>query len=393
MSILFASGIDNGCPIIPGRGRVDVMDACGHYARWEQDFELARELGVQALRYGPAYHRSHVGPDRFDWDPCDEPMRRLRDLGIETIATLCRFGVPSWLGGFQDPAFPVLFAEYARAFARRYPWVRYFTPVDQIAHTARRSALDGAWNEGDRSDAAFVRATVNMCLAHELAVDAIMAERPDAIIVQVERVEPVVAPEGEGASARPCDRGEWERAIPHLALDLVLGRESPAVLRCAAEHGVATNDLRFLREPRAEGRRWLGVALPASHGASGGASGARRAIAEHHRRYHLPVLIAEAGHAGDGAGEALCALWDDVQALRAAGVDLRGLGWFPLTDRALHEAEQDARHGAAPRVLAGLADRERGVTGVGEIFEELVWGWAQPAREGEGAPEAVERAG
>ena len=57
-------------------------------------------------------------------------------LGVEVIADLCRFGVPSWLGGFQDPAFPVLFAEYARAFARRFPWVRCFTPVSDILQCA-----------------------------------------------------------------------------------------------------------------------------------------------------------------------------------------------------------------------------------------------------------------
>jgi beta-glucosidase/6-phospho-beta-glucosidase/beta-galactosidase len=59
-------------------------------------------------------------------------MEYLQTSGIEVMADLCHFGVPSWLGGFQDPAFPVLFAQYARAFARRYPWVRYFTPVNEI---------------------------------------------------------------------------------------------------------------------------------------------------------------------------------------------------------------------------------------------------------------------
>ena len=143
MTFLFATGIENGYPVLPGGRRVDQMDRCGHYARWEEDFEVVRELGLDALRYGPAYYRTHIAPGEFDWESCDEPMRRLHALGIEVIADLCHFGVPTWLGGFQDPAFPVLFADYARSFARRYPWVRYFTPITEILLSASYSALRG----------------------------------------------------------------------------------------------------------------------------------------------------------------------------------------------------------------------------------------------------------
>jgi len=129
---MFATGIENSYPTLSTGRRIDQMEKCGHYERWAEDFALVREMGISALRYGPAYYRTHTGPGRFDWSTVDEPMRHLRELGIEVIADLCHFGVPDWLAGFQDPAFPVLFAEYAGAFARRYPWVRYFTPVNEI---------------------------------------------------------------------------------------------------------------------------------------------------------------------------------------------------------------------------------------------------------------------
>src|SRR5919199_153205 len=147
MTFLFATGVENSYPTLADGRRVDQMDRCGHYARWEEDFALVRELGLRALHYGPAYYRAHVAPDHYEWDSCDEQMHRLRQLGIEVIADLCHFGVPTWLGGFQDPAFPVLFAEYARAFAQRYPWVRYYTPIHEISLCASRSALRGWWNE------------------------------------------------------------------------------------------------------------------------------------------------------------------------------------------------------------------------------------------------------
>jgi hypothetical protein len=53
-TFLFATGIENSYPILPTGRRVDQMEKCGHYCRWEDDFGLLRELGITALRYGPA---------------------------------------------------------------------------------------------------------------------------------------------------------------------------------------------------------------------------------------------------------------------------------------------------------------------------------------------------
>src|SRR3954454_14014269 len=217
---LFATGVENSYPTIAGGTRIDQMDRCGHYARWEEDFALVRESGLDALRYGPPYYRVHTAPDHYDWDICDAQMHRLRSLGISVIADLCHFGVPSWLGGFQDEAFPVLFADYARAFARRYPWVRYYTPVNEIFICASFSALRGFWNEGLTDEKAFGRALRNMCMGHELAVEAILSERPDAIFVQSESIEHFHA---AGSKAQP--QAARENAFKHLSLDLTLGRE------------------------------------------------------------------------------------------------------------------------------------------------------------------------
>jgi beta-glucosidase/6-phospho-beta-glucosidase/beta-galactosidase len=378
MPFLFASGIDNGCPRLADGTRVDQMDASGHYARWEEDFVLARELGVRAMRYGPAYYRTHVAPDHFDWDPCDEPMRRLRALGIEVVATLCRFGVPSWLGGFQDAAFPVLFAEYARAFARRYPWVRHYTLIDQILRTAALSARWGVWNECERGDAPFVRALRNLCLAHELAVEAVLSERPDAVIVQVEALERF-----DGAVAR--EDADWWSAIQHVAFDLTLGGGAPpGVLGYLNAHGLDCNDLGFLRERRAPGQRWLGIAYHPAVGVGDAATGRRaatrgdpglgRLAAALHARYRLPLFHAETGHAPVHAAAWLHEQWDELLALRAAGVPVRGFTWFALCDRVERREEVDGGRRHVHR--AGLLDHNREARPVGDVFARLSHRWA-----------------
>ena len=67
-------------------------------------------------------------------------VRRLKERDIVPIVDLCHFGVPDWIGDFQNPDFPELFAEYARAFARRFPWVQFYTPVNEMFICAMFSA-------------------------------------------------------------------------------------------------------------------------------------------------------------------------------------------------------------------------------------------------------------
>ena len=144
----FATGIECSYPTIDhGQTRRDQLEECGHYRYWREDFGLVKELGLKYLRYGLPYHRVHLGPGQYDWGFADLVMAEMRRLEITPILDLLHFGVPDWLGNFQNPALPVHFAEYAEAVAERYPWVRCYTPVNEIYVTARMSAKDGLWNE------------------------------------------------------------------------------------------------------------------------------------------------------------------------------------------------------------------------------------------------------
>ena len=128
---IFATGIECSYPTIEtekGRERVDELEKCAHYKHWREDLHLTCELDIHYLRYGPPYYKMHLGPGRYDWSWTDMVFPEMQRLRIVPLVELCHFGVPDWIGDFQNPDFPGLFAEYARAFAERYPWVRFFTP-------------------------------------------------------------------------------------------------------------------------------------------------------------------------------------------------------------------------------------------------------------------------
>ena len=156
---LFATGIENSNPtILGGTYRQDELEKCGHYQHWKKDFDLVDELGIRFLRYGPPIHKTFMGEGKYDWSFADETFRDLHRRDIVPIVDLCHFGVPDWIGTFQNPDFPVLFARYARAFAQRFPWVQLYTPVNEMYICAEFSALYGWWNEQLRTDQAFVNA-------------------------------------------------------------------------------------------------------------------------------------------------------------------------------------------------------------------------------------------
>jgi len=142
----------------------------------------AKELGIDYLRFGPPYYVTHTGPGRYDWQFSDETFAALRELAITPIVDMCHFGVPDWIGNFQNPEWPRHFADYARAFAERFSHVRYYTPINEIFIAALFSAAYW-WNERLSSDRAFVTALKHLCQANLMAMRAILAVRPDAVFV------------------------------------------------------------------------------------------------------------------------------------------------------------------------------------------------------------------
>jgi len=377
-SFLFTTGIENSYPLLPDGSRNDQMERCGHYDRWRDDFEVARSLGVGALRYGPAWYRTNPAPGRYDWSSVDDQMAWLRESGLTVIADLCHFGVPTWIGGFQDPALPIHLASYAREFARRYPWVRHFTPVNEIFVAANFSAMLGWWNECTTGTESFARALRNLSMAHELAVEAILAERPAAIIVQVESFERFTP---ANASPEAVAQAEFWNTARFAALDLTLGRlPSGAIRELLVQGGMTTTDFAFLREQRARGQRWIGVDYYVTSEQLVDADGRKRpspervglaALArEYYDRYRAPLFLSETSRVSSRAVEWLGEQWRETTRLMEAGVPVEGFTWFPLGDvldwrHALREKRGDVDP-------IGLYDLRREPHSVARAYTELI---------------------
>jgi len=340
---IFATGIECSYPTIDGgRWRLDELEATGHYRWWRRDLELVRELGLRHLRYGPPLHRVFTGPGRYDWSFTDQVCRAMQELGITPIMDLCHFGVPDWLENFQNPQFPERFAEYAAAFARRYGWVKFYTPVNEMFVTARRSALDGAWNEQLRSDDAYVTATRHVAKASVLAMQAIAREREDAVFVNSESSE----------FFQPCcpDKeirriADFENQRRFIALDLVYGVPVRGdVYAYLMDHGLPREEYEWFMNQSVGRRAVLGVdyyrwneKLINSEGKPenlGELFGWYVITSQYYERYRRPVMHTETNcpDANEAPGW-LWRQWHNVQLIRQNGVPVVGFTWYSLQDQ------------------------------------------------------------
>jgi beta-glucosidase len=383
---LFATGIENSAPTIEnGRIRRDQMEECGHYEHWRRDFELVEDLGIRFLRYGPPLHRTFVGPGRYDWDFADQSFAQLKAKDVVPIVDLCHFGVPDWIGNFQNPDFPALFAEYAGAFARRFPWVQLYTPVNEMFICATFSAATGYWNEQLASDLGFVTALKHIVKANVLAMHAILEERPDAIFIQSESSEYFHAENPD--AIKPAEIRNSRR---FLSLDLNYGRRVDSEMyEFLMDNGMSRAEYHFFLEHNLRHHCIMGndfyitnehrVSADGSVKPAGDVFGYYEITRQYHDRYGLPVMHTETnfdqGSQGDEAVNWLWKQWANVLRVRNDRVPIVGFTWYSLTDQIDWDIALREKHGVVnPR---GLYDLDRQIRPVGKAFRKLVKQWRQ----------------
>ncbi len=383
---LFATGIENSHPTIKGGSvRIDQMEKCGHYARWREDFDLVEDLGLFYLRYGPPLHRTWLGDGRHDWSFSDVTFADLRRRQITPIVDLCHFGVPDWIGNFQNPDFPVLFAAYAKAFARRYPWVQLYTPVNEMFICATFSAAYGWWNEQLRSDTAFVTALKHIVKANVLAMRAIVEVRPDAIFIQSESSEYFHA---EGV--RAIGPAEIMNARRFLSLDLNYGRRvNSTMYEFLMDGGMTREEYHFFLDNSLKRHCIMGndyyetnehlVMDSGETCASGEIFGYNEITRQYHDRYRLPVMHTETniveGPTGQEAVRWLRKQWANVLRVRNTGVPIVGFTWYSLTDQVDWDTALREENGRVNPL--GLADLDRNLRAVGHAYKKLVADWRE----------------
>ena len=394
----FATGIECSNPSIADpkdgrRLRRDLLEECGHYRCLLEDLALVKELGTPCLRYGLPNHLIHLGADRYDWSFADQALAEIRRLGITPILDLLHFGVPDWIGDFQNPEMPLHFATYAGAVAQRYPWVRAYTPVNEIYVAARNSGWDGLWNERLRTERGFVTALKHLVAANLLADAAIVRHRPDAIFVQSESAEYT-----HHVVTSPSHDVKLRNKLIFLSLDLLYSKSPDAdVLMFAQDNGLSRDEFMWFMNSTPAGFQVMGndyyghnekLLLPDGSLVSGeDVLGWYQVTLRYYRRYYKPVMHTETSTPYPELNPRwLWKQWANVLRMRRDGIPVLGFTWYSLTDQMDWDTQLAEKHGRVnacglydldrrPRLVAGeykkLIREFHGITSVahGELFE------------------------
>lgn len=377
LRFMFAVGIECSNPTISGNHRVDQLDVTGHYDNWRKDLRLVRALGLKYLRYGPPIHRIFKGPNQYDWSWIDAVMAEIQRLEIKPIIDLVHFGLPDWLGNFQNPEWPMRVAEYALAFASRYPWVKFYTPVNEIFITAQFSAAFGWWNEQLMSDQAFINNLKHCVKASILSMRNILEVRADAIFIFSESTEYV-----HPGSPKMVEKAIFMNERRFLSLDLLFGHDVSATMyRYLLASGMTMEEYLWFRSQadlRTHCIMGTDYYITNEHvirddGTTIGAGdvyGYYVITRQYFDRYRLPVMHTETNRSSQFAVEWLWKEWMNLLRLREDGVPIIGFTWYGLID--MKDWDSALTRAAGHTSKVGLYTLDRNERKVAREYRKLV---------------------
>jgi beta-glucosidase/6-phospho-beta-glucosidase/beta-galactosidase len=388
---MFTTGIENSYPniVLPDgtTKRVDEMEKTGHYKYWKEDFALVRESGMEHLRYGPPYYKTHLGPGQYDWSFSDEVFAELKRLDITPIVDLCHFGVPDWIGDFQNPDWPQYFGEYAGAFAKRYPHLHFYTPVNEIFITAMFSGQYGWWNERLTSDRAYVTALKHLCKANILAMQAIHEVVPHSVFIQSESTEYFHA---EHPGVRHISDFLNEKRF--LSLDLTYGKSLDAdMYKYLLENGMTDKEYTWFGEHRLKSKVncVMGndyyitnehmVHEDGSTSPSGEIFGYYVITHQYFRRYKLPIMHTETNITEPLSVHWMKKQWANVYRLKQDGVPVIGFTWYSLIDQVDWDTALREDNGNVNSL--GLYDLDRKIRPAGKEYINIIKQWKNVLRD------------
>lgn len=151
-----------------------------HYTQYEQDFDLARTMHMNAFRFSVEWSR--IQPEEDAWNA--EAVRHYKDYivamkkrGLEPVMTLFHFTLPIWFarkGGFERRANIRYFVEFVdRILEELGPSVRYIITINEPETYTYQSYVTGEWPPQRHKKLLALRVYRNLALAHNRAAGVI----------------------------------------------------------------------------------------------------------------------------------------------------------------------------------------------------------------------------
>ncbi len=261
--------------------------------RYEEDADLTRGLGCNAFRTSIEWARIEPQEGVIDQAAVQHyhnVLDALRARGIEPLVTLHHFAYPAWMdkdGGWEGNKAPERFARFAAFVAKEYgAKVKWYITFNEPNVFLMGGWLSPMMPPGKTDPLAGLRALRRIAKAHALAYDALHAHDTDAQ-VSFNMYTAEWALGGPTRPATPMDaadpRKEAEREI---CSDTFLFDE-------VEKHGRKLDYAAL--DYYCKFKLYLPFVFPRADTWEVYPEGLYKAVKRYHKRYKLPVLIAENG--------------------------------------------------------------------------------------------------
>lgn len=200
---------------VPTAGRL-----ADHYHRYEEDFDIAKELGHNAHRFSIEWGRIEPREGVFDQEEIEhyrKVLKALKKRKITPFVTLWHFTLPLWFsesGGFTRKDAPVIFARYCAHVVRELgDLCDHYATINEPNVYATHGYIYGAWPPFKRASIfgkkigkedgtsektgavarfahfrTYFKVAKHLSLAHKASYDAIKDIRDDVAVSVVKHV-------------------------------------------------------------------------------------------------------------------------------------------------------------------------------------------------------------
>ncbi len=151
--------------------------ACDHYNRFREDFDIAKSLGHNVHRFSIEWSRVEPEEGKFDEKEIEhyrQVISALKERGIEPFVTLWHWTMPVWFaqkGGWLNKSSPQYFERYVEKTIRSCDDlnIKYWITVNEPVIFTSHSYLRGIWPPQQKSFLNSFKVIRQLVKAHKLA--------------------------------------------------------------------------------------------------------------------------------------------------------------------------------------------------------------------------------
>ncbi len=327
---------------------LDLIASTKHDIFAKQDYERLMEIGMLTARDGARWHLIEIEPYRYDFSSLSLQLAATAETGIEIIWDLFHYGYPDGLDIFS-PDFIDRYAKFAEAvtlhLSEKTGPRLFICPMNEISFFSWIAGDQGHFYPAARRRGNELKK--QLVAAGRAASERIRAACPSATIIYTDPAIHVVSASTETSALKSAER---YRRAQFSALDkLVQKPRGETVLDIIGLNYYVHNQWHH----RSRRKIFRGHELYRP---------LHEILAEFHKRYRVPIFIAETGIEDEPRPEWFRYICEEVNAAISQGTPIEGICLYPVVN---HPGWADDRH--CHNGLWDYAD----ASGHREIYEPL----------------------